>query len=124
MVSYAQYQMGPQQAAFFARVLDRVRSLPGVRSAAAIDHLPVSGHGTSTWIHVYGRPEPPPGQQWDARARSVTPRYFATLGVPLYAGRDFTDADTGVLDVSKPIDPATSPLKLIVNQALVDRLLA
>ena len=123
MVPYAQYQTGAQQAAFFSQVLDRVRSLPGVRSAAAIDHLPVSGHGASTWIHVYGRPEPPPSQQLDALARSVTPRYFATLDVPLYAGRDFTDADTGVLDISKPIDPTTNPLKLIVNQALVDRFL-
>jgi putative ABC transport system permease protein len=123
MVPYAQYQTGAQQAAFFTQVLDRVRSLPGVRSAAAIDHLPVSGHGASTWIHVYGRPEPPPGQQLDALARTVTPGYFATLGVPLHTGRDFTDADAGVLDISKPIDPATSPLKLIVNQALVDRFL-
>ncbi|HEV2381806.1 MAG TPA: ABC transporter permease [Terriglobia bacterium] len=123
MVPEAQYRTGVQQAAFFAQVLERIRRLPGVRSAAAIDHLPVSGHGSSTWIHVAGRPEPPPGQQLDALARSVTPGYFATLGVPLYAGRDFTDADTGVLDVSKKIDPATSPLKLIVNQALVDRFL-
>ena len=119
----AQYRSGAQQSAFFAQVLERVRSLPGVRSAAAIDHLPVSGHGASTWIHVAGRPEPPPGQQLDALARSVTPGYFATLAVPLYAGRDFTDADVGVLDISKKIDPATSPLKLIVNQALVDRFL-
>jgi putative ABC transport system permease protein len=123
IVPYAQYQTGAQQAAFFAQLLDRVRSLPGVRSAAAIDHLPVSGHGASTWIHVYGRPEPPPGQQLDALARSVTPGYFATLGVPIYAGRDFTDADTGVLDVSKPIDPIKDSLKLIVNQALVNRFL-
>ncbi len=53
----------------------------------------------------------------------MTPGYFATLGVPLYAGRDFTEADTGTLDISKKIDPATSPLKLIVNQALVRRFL-
>lgn len=119
----AQYENGTKQAAFFAQVVDHVRSLPGVRSAAAIDHLPVSGHGASTWIHVYGRPEPPPGQQLDALARTVTPEYFATLGVPLQAGRDFTAADTGALDISKKIDPATSPLKLIVNQALVDRFL-
>ena len=119
----AQYRSGEQQSAFFTQVLERVRSLPGVRSAAAIDHLPVSGHGASTWVHVAGRPEPPPGQQLDALARSVTPGYFATLGVPLYAGRDFTDADAGVLDISKKIDPATSPLRLIVNKALVDRFL-
>jgi putative ABC transport system permease protein len=123
MVPYAQYQTGAQQAAFFTQVLDRVRSLPGVRSAAAIDHLPVSGHGSSTWIHVYGRPEPPPGQQLDALARSVSPGYFATIGVRLHAGRDFTAADTGVIDISKKIDPATSPLKLIVNQTLVDQFL-
>ena len=123
MVPHAQYRTGVQQSAFFAQVLERVRSLPGVRSAAAIDHMPVSGHGASTWVHVAGRPEPPPGEQLDALARSVTPGYFATLGVPLYAGRDFTDADTGVIDVSKLQDPVSSRLKLIVNRGLVDRFL-
>ena len=116
----AQYRTGEQQSAFYERVLERVRSLPGVRSAAAIDHLPVSGHGASTWIHVAGRPEPPPGQQRDALARSITPGYFASLGVPFYAGRDFAAADNGVLDLTKAQDPA-KPLKLIVNRALVDR---
>ena len=123
IVPYAQYRTNAAQAAFFERVLERVRSLPGVRAAAAIDQLPVSGAGGGTWVHIEGKPEPPPGQQLNVMVRSVTPGYFAALGVPLYAGRDFTDADRGVLDVSKPIDPATSPLKLIVNQALVDRFL-
>jgi putative ABC transport system permease protein len=118
----AQYQ-GAQESAYFAKLLERVRSLPGVRSAAAIDELPVSGAGGGTWVHVEGTSEPPPGQQLNVMVRTVTPGYFATLGVPMRAGRDFTDADTGVLDISKPIDPATSPLKLIVNQALVDRFL-
>src|SRR5262249_41651432 len=45
------------------------------------------------------------------------------LGVPLYTGRDFTQADAGILDISRPIDPRTSRLKLIVNQALVDHFL-
>lgn len=123
IVPYARYRTGEGQAAFFARVLERVRGLPGVRSATAIDGLPVSGAGGGTWVHVVGKLEPPPGQQLNVMVRTVTPGYFATIGVPLYAGRDFTDADTGVLDISKPIDPATSPLKLIVNQALVDRFL-
>ena len=117
-----QYQTGERESAFFAQVLVRVRNLPGVRSAAAIDHLPVSGHGASTWIHVAGRPVPPPSQQLDALARSVTPGYFTTLGVPLYAGRDFTDADNGVLDFRKTQDQS-KPMKLIVNKALVDRFL-
>ena len=119
----AQYRNGTQQSAFFAQVLERVRSLPGVRSAAAIDGLPASGAAGGTWIHVEGKPEPPPGQQLNVMVRTVTPGYFSTIGVPLYAGRDFTGADTGVLDISRRIDPATSPLKLIVNQALVDRFL-
>ena len=123
ILPYGQYRTGRDQAAFFDRVLERVRSLPGIRSAAAIDNLPVSGAGGGTWIHVEGRPEPPPGQQLNVMVRTVTPGYFATLGVPLYAGRDFTDADTGVLDLSKPIDPKTSRLKVIVNQALIDHFL-
>ena len=123
IIPNAQYRTAAQQAAFFAQALERVRSLPGVRSAAAIDSLPVSGAGGGTWVHVEGKPEPPPGQQSNVAVRFITPGYFGTLGVPIYAGRDFTDADTGVLDISKRIDSATSPLKLIVNQALVNRFL-
>jgi putative ABC transport system permease protein len=118
----AQYRTGAQQSAFFAQVLDRVRSLPGVRSAAAVDDVPVSGAGGGTWVHVEGKPEPPPGQQVNVMVRTITPEYFGTLGVPLYAGRDFTNADEGVLDLSKKQDPAR-PLKLIVNRALMDRFL-
>jgi putative ABC transport system permease protein len=122
IVPYAQYRTDAQQAAFFAEVLQRVRSLPGVRSAAAVDGVPVSGAGGGTWIHVEGKPEPPPGQQVNVMVRTITPGYFSTLGVPLYEGRDFTDADEGVLDLTRTQDPAR-PLKLIVNQALVDRFL-
>ena len=118
----AQYASGDRQSAFFEQVLERVRSLPGVRSAAAIDELPVSGAGGGTWIHVEGKPEPPPGQQLNVMVRTVTPGYFATLGVPFYAGRDVADSDNGVLDVSKLQNPG-SPLKLIVNRALVARFL-
>jgi putative ABC transport system permease protein len=118
----AQYRTGQQQAEYFAQVIDRVRGLPGVRSAAAIDGLPVSGAGGGTWVHVEGKPEPPPGQQVNVMVRTITPGYFSTIGVPLYAGRDFTEADRGILDLSRRQDPA-QPLKLIVNQALVDRFL-
>ena len=118
----AQYRNGDQVAAFLSQLLDHVRGLPGVRSVAAIDELPVSGAGGGTWVHVERKPEPPPGQQLNVMVRSITPGYFATLGVPLYAGRDFTDADNGVLDLTKLQDPSR-PLKLIVNKALVDRFL-
>ena len=117
-----QYRTDEQQSAFFAQVVDRVRNLPGVRSAAAVDGLPVSGTGGGTWIHVEGKPEPPPSQQLNVMVRSVTPGYFATLGVPFFAGRDFTEADSGVLDLTRRQDQS-KPLKLIVNKALVDRFL-
>jgi predicted permease len=116
LVPDAQYRTGAQQTAFFTQVLERVRSLPGVRSAAAIDHLPLSGHGASTWIHVAGRPEPPPGQQLDALARTVSAGYFATLGVPLYAGRDFADADTGIIDVCEAARPRVKSAQADVLQ--------
>jgi putative ABC transport system permease protein len=122
IVPYAQYRTGAQQAAFFAQALERVRSLPGVRSAAAADALPVSGAGGGTWVHVEGKPEPPPGQQVNVMVRTITPGYFSTIGVPLREGRDFTSADEGVLDLTRRQDPAR-PLTLIVNQALVDRFL-
>jgi len=75
---------------FRADLLERVRALPGVQSAAAARVLPVSGNssGNSVW------PEGEPAKGFDARFNWVSRGYFATLGTPMVAGRDFGDADT------------------------------
>ena len=78
---------------FYASVLEQVRALPGVRSAAYVSFLPMVMRGGIWKIEVAGRPDPP-GEGRSASMRFVTPGFFATLGVPVRAGRDVSDADT------------------------------
>lgn len=76
-------------------VVARLRALPGVTNASATSFLPLDGQpgiGSSFWLA--DRPSPGPGNLPVADYRPVMPGYFATLGIPLKAGRDFTDADT------------------------------
>jgi len=75
-----------------------VRALPGVRSAAFVSDLPLSGGTDSLGFHVVGRPDPAPGKMYSAGFNMVTPGYFVTLAIPITSGREFTDADrTGTL---------------------------
>lgn len=77
---------------FFDRVLQNIRALPGVESAAAIDTLPLQG-GSSQYVGIEGRPPVPESELPVVAVRLPTPGYFQTARVPLRAGRDFTDAD-------------------------------
>jgi len=78
---------------FFEEAVERVRALPGVRSAAAVDSLPLGGMGVGTYLFIEGQPDPPHGSEPIVQLRSVTPRYFETLQIPLRAGHDFTERD-------------------------------
>jgi putative ABC transport system permease protein len=78
---------------FFRPLLERVRSLPGVRSAALISMLPVQEAYTNASYTVVGRPEPPLNQQPMAEMRVVSPGFFATLGIPVLRGRDFQERE-------------------------------
>jgi predicted permease len=84
-----------RRAPFYAELLRRVRSLPGVQSAAVASNLPLTYNGDSMPIGVEGRPDPPPDQRPDVILRVVSPGYFSTMGIPLVAGRDFTEQDKG-----------------------------
>ena len=70
-------------------VADAIRAVPGVRSAALTAIIPVSGDssGNDVW------PEGQPDRQFDMSNNTVGPGYFATMGIPLVAGRDFDGRD-------------------------------
>jgi putative ABC transport system permease protein len=74
--------------------MSRIAALPGVQHAAGSSCLPVPFPciGTSFWR--VDQAKPADGQLSSAQVRPITPGFFATLGIPQLAGRDFSDADT------------------------------
>src|SRR5579884_479055 len=82
-----------RRAVFYRELLQRVRSVPGVISAGAINHLPLAGDLWDRNFLIEGRPKPRPGESPDAVYRLIMPGYFETMRLPLLRGRMFTDRD-------------------------------
>lgn len=82
-----------QSRSFYLQLVDRVRVLPGVRSASMTDYLPLGFESTGQGIQIEGR-SPEQNKGLGAGAMSVGPAYFRTMGIPLLHGREFTDRDT------------------------------
>ena len=89
----SKYGQDPQFIAFFKQLVERVQSLPGVRSVGTISYLPFGGGGAATGMIIEGRPELPPGQQLTGDVRVVDGGYFKTMGIPLMAGRSFNERE-------------------------------
>jgi putative ABC transport system permease protein len=83
----------PERGPFMESVLERVKPLPGVQSAALISDLPMGGGETVTPIIIQGRPEPKPGEAPTVALRTVSPGYFEVMSVPLRKGRYFVPQD-------------------------------
>lgn len=101
----AAYGKDEQSVALARQIVRSVENLPGVKSAAITDRLPVSGNGNTDWIRFPGRPYH--GEHNEVNSREVSSEYFKTIGAKLLRGRYFTDAE----DASKP-------RVAIINQAL------
>jgi predicted permease len=83
----------PRAQSFQDELLERVKALPGVEAAAFARMTPLSyGSFSSTPIAVDGY-QPPPEEQPTVQYNEVGPDYFATMGIPLVSGREFTRAD-------------------------------
>jgi predicted permease len=79
---------------FYRQVIDRMRELPGVESAAAGNSLAVIGTPRGgTAFHRLGTPELPMNERPGALIRVVTPGYFRTMRIPVQRGREFTPED-------------------------------
>src|SRR5256886_17202784 len=68
-------------------LLEQIRSIPQVESAATSTHVPLDGSSWTLGIHVRDL------DTW-SKFTWVSPGYFQTMRVPLLAGRDFNDLDT------------------------------
>lgn len=91
----SRYPEASQKRAFYSEVLRRVESLPGVRSAAFVDSLPLSPYKDKLVLVQRRVVESEAASDnillWSRL--TVSPAYFSTLGIPLLKGRTFTDAD-------------------------------
>lgn len=108
----SEYRTDNRQVAFFQTLTARLKTLPGVADAGAATVLPLNPFGIDFDVPWYreGEPEPQRANAAKARFRSATPEYFQTLGIPLLAGRGFSERDT-----------VNAPRVVIVNQTLAER---
>ena len=85
-----------EREAFYRRVLDNVRALPGVERAGYTNFVPLAFKGGRSVIFVDGRPRPSAYEMLEnlATNRSASAGYLETLGVPLVRGRLFDERDT------------------------------
>jgi predicted permease len=88
----ARYREPAARTAFFERLVERVRALPGVRAAGLGSDLPWTGYDENTSFGIVGR-QFPDGAGPEARYHFLTPGFIEALGLPLRAGRDITSAD-------------------------------
>ena len=86
------YPNALQIAAFYEKLLERVRSLPGVEHAAAASGVPIGSRNAATFFQIEGQPAERITDK-AAEFRVVTPGYFRTLGVRLVRGRFLEDSD-------------------------------
>ena len=88
------YNGPPDHRRFCDDLSDRVGGIPGVVSASAIAHVPLSGGGAGRGLTIEGRPDPGPMRQAGAGYSVACPNILRTLGISLMAGREFTPRDT------------------------------
>jgi predicted permease len=86
----ARYKDPVQVVAFFERLIERVRSLPGVQAAGLVISAPGQGWGNSNIVSVVEHPPLPKGEGFDLMTRGADPGYFAAIQIPLVRGRTFT----------------------------------
>ena len=106
----SRYPAESHQAEFYKELLQRIRSLPEVKSVGASGTLPLTGENWTATFSVQGhRPAPgevSPGFEY----RVVTPGWVKTMGIPIQFGRDFNDRDT-----------SDSPLVVLIDEQLAAR---
>lgn len=104
----ARYRSGAQTNDYYRRVLTSLREVPAIGSVAAVTSLPMSTIGSEFTRPFWREGARPEGNAVpEASIRMATPGYFGTLGLPVIAGREFTERDQ-----------ADAPRVVIINQKL------
>ena len=106
----ARYASDQSITTFMTQALEQIRAVPGVRDAALVQSIPLSGNwGTTTYVPDT-RPSLAPDQAIQTQLNVVSEGAFRVLGVPVVEGREFTAADA-----------AGSVPVAVVNQELARR---
>ena len=102
------YEKDEQAVTLGRKLVDEVKSLPGVSSVALASTLPLSFNGNTDWIRFVGRAYN--GEHNEVNQRGVSSDYFNTLQAKLVRGRTFTDAED-----------AGKPRVVVINQTLANK---
>src|SRR5215510_13179205 len=102
------YGKDEQALALGRKVVDQVKSLPGVTSVALAGTLPLSFNGNTEWIRFVGRAYN--GEHNEVNERPVSSDFFRTLQAKLLRGRTFADSED-----------ATKPHVVLINQSLAKK---
>lgn len=109
----SRYSTPDARVAFVDRTLERLRALPGVTAAAAVNTLPFSTYNRRSRVTLDGEMPVAPADDAVADFRTVSDEYFDALGIAVQEGRGFTSTDRAG---SEPI--------AVVNRAFIQRFLA
>jgi len=85
----SRYPTDEKQAAFWTQLLERLRSIPGIQSAAIGANIPFDETEWDSYFHVTGTPPNIPGKEPSAEMNVVSSDYFRVMGMPILRGRGF-----------------------------------
>jgi predicted permease len=106
----SRYPDAPALAAFWGRLLEQARALPGVTAAGFTSNVPFNGNVSSGSYAIVGYTPPPNEAPPHGRQEIVGGDYFRAMNIPVLQGRVFTDSDTAE---SQPV--------VVIDQYLVNR---
>jgi predicted permease len=106
----SRYPDPPALGAFWGRLLEKTRAIPGVTSAGLTSNVPFNGNVSSGSYSIVGYTPPPNEAPPHGRQEVVGGNYFQAMNIPVVEGRVFSDGDT-----------ADSQQVVVVDQYLVNR---
>ena len=110
LLPFETYQKSAQRGAFYQRVLESIKSAPGVEAVSATSGVPLTQAGSSGTISGENSAVGPSDLPVEAEWRWVTPDYFKAMGTTLISGRDFTETDG-----------AGAPLVAVIDESFAQR---
>jgi putative ABC transport system permease protein len=113
------YETEEARGSFYNRLLEDIRTLPGVESAAAASGLPLGNNSSQIPFVIDGQSVPPRDQMPKMEACIVTPDYFKAMNIPVVRGRVFTDRDNRSHLAGRDLSKLNGPQRLLAGLNLI-----